>query len=275
VLFLVSAAVLADEVVLVRAFSFGLWHHFAYMVISIALLGFGASGTLLAVLVRARTRWGTGYTSPIPRAAWLAAAVLFALTLPVSFELAQKIPFDPFLIVWERQQFFYLGCYYLVLFVPFFAAATVIGLALITESDESPRLYFYNLIGSAAGAALGVGFLEIVPVEHAVLAVTGLAQAAAVFALLVVATPLAAQGNRRIAVLAVLPMAALTFYYAIHPPEVRLSHKQHRSNSPGRRQWPCGLVPRIAGTSRRAPGRSRPSPGKLAPGPHRVSRTAG
>ncbi|HYW36684.1 MAG TPA: hypothetical protein VE957_01095 [Terriglobales bacterium] len=49
-LFLVSAAVLADEVVLVRAFSFGLWHHFAYMVISIALLGFGASGTLLAVL---------------------------------------------------------------------------------------------------------------------------------------------------------------------------------------------------------------------------------
>ena len=239
VLFLVSAAVLADEVVLVRAFSFGLWHHFAYMVISIALLGFGASGTLLAVLARARTRWGTGYTSPIPRVAWLAAAVLFALTLPVSFELAQKIPFDPFLIVWERQQFFYLGCYYLVLFVPFFAAATVIGLALITESDESPRLYFYNLIGSAAGAALGVGLLEIVPVEHAVLAITGLAQAAAVFALLVVATPLAAQGNRRIAVLAVLPMAAVTFYYAIHPPEVRLSQYKGLSyalNLPGARR---------------------------------------
>ena len=36
---------LADEVILVRAFSIGLWHHFAYMVISIALLGFGASGT--------------------------------------------------------------------------------------------------------------------------------------------------------------------------------------------------------------------------------------
>ena len=65
VLFLVSAAVLADEVVLVRAFSFGLWHHFAYMVISIAPLGFGASGMLLAVLARARTRRGTGYTSPV------------------------------------------------------------------------------------------------------------------------------------------------------------------------------------------------------------------
>ena len=64
-LFLVSAAVLADEVVLVRAFSIGLWHHFAYMVISIALLGFGASGALLAVLARGKTRLGAGYASPI------------------------------------------------------------------------------------------------------------------------------------------------------------------------------------------------------------------
>ena len=222
-LFLVSAAVLADEVVLVRAFSFGLWHHFAYMVISIALLGFGASGTLLAVLARARTRLGTGYASPLPSGGWLAAAVLFALTLPVSFQIAQKIPFEPFLIVWERQQLFYLGCYYLVLFVPFFAAATVIGLALITEPDESPRLYFYNLIGSAAGAALGVGILEIARVELAVLAITGLAQAAAIFALLAVMAPLAAHGKRRIAILTVLPMVALTLYFAIRPPAVRLS----------------------------------------------------
>ena len=51
-LLLVSAAVLAYQVLLMRAFSIGQWHHFAYMVISIALLGFGASGTLLAVLQR-------------------------------------------------------------------------------------------------------------------------------------------------------------------------------------------------------------------------------
>ena len=54
-LLLVSATVLAYQVLLVRAFSIGQWHHFAYMVVSIALLGFGASGTLLAVLDR-RTR---------------------------------------------------------------------------------------------------------------------------------------------------------------------------------------------------------------------------
>ena len=47
-LLLISASVLSYQVILVRAFSIGQWHHFAYMVISIALLGFGASGTLLA-----------------------------------------------------------------------------------------------------------------------------------------------------------------------------------------------------------------------------------
>src|SRR6202011_5076122 len=54
-LLLVSASVLSYQVILVRAFSIGQWHHFAYMVISIALLGFGASGTLLAALERRRT----------------------------------------------------------------------------------------------------------------------------------------------------------------------------------------------------------------------------
>ncbi len=238
-LFLVSAAVLADEVVLVRAFSIGLWHHFAYMVISIALLGFGASGTLLAVLARGKTRFGAGYATPLGSAGWLAAsAVLFALTLPVSFALAQKIPFDPFLIVWDRQQLLYLGCYYLVLFVPFFAAATMIGLALITESEKSPRLYFYNLVGSAVGAALAVALLEVSPVEHTVLAVAGLAQGAAVFALLDVAALPAAPRTRRLGAVSVLAMVALTLYYAGHPPGVRLSQYKGLSyalNLPGAR----------------------------------------
>ena len=47
---LVSAGVLAYEVLLARLFSITQWYHFAYMVISIALLGYGASGTFLALV---------------------------------------------------------------------------------------------------------------------------------------------------------------------------------------------------------------------------------
>jgi len=47
---LLSAGVLAYEVLLARLFSIVQWHHFAYMVISIALLGYGASGAFLALV---------------------------------------------------------------------------------------------------------------------------------------------------------------------------------------------------------------------------------
>ena len=45
----VSAGILGYEVLLMRLFAIVQWHHFAYMVISVALLGFGASGTVLAL----------------------------------------------------------------------------------------------------------------------------------------------------------------------------------------------------------------------------------
>ena len=53
---LISAAILAFEVLLMRLYAIVGWHHFAYMMISIALLGFGASGTALALARRSPCR---------------------------------------------------------------------------------------------------------------------------------------------------------------------------------------------------------------------------
>ncbi len=76
-----------------RAFSIGQWHHFAYLVISIALLGFGASCTLLAAIERRRL--DTAKSLHSFNAGWFAiSATLFAVALPVSFWLTQRVPFD-------------------------------------------------------------------------------------------------------------------------------------------------------------------------------------
>ena len=48
-LFLLSFAVLMTEMCLTRIFSVISWHHFAYLIISLALLGFGAAGSYLTV----------------------------------------------------------------------------------------------------------------------------------------------------------------------------------------------------------------------------------
>ena len=47
--FFSSCAAIGFEILLTRAFSISQWNHLSFMVISIALFGFAASGTLLSL----------------------------------------------------------------------------------------------------------------------------------------------------------------------------------------------------------------------------------
>ncbi|TIL97250.1 MAG: SAM-dependent methyltransferase, partial [Mesorhizobium sp.] len=90
---LISAAVLGYELLLMRLFSIVQWHHFAYMIISIALLGFGASGTFIALA----QRW---LVERYP-AAFAASAALFGMTAVASFAIAERLPFNALEIIWD------------------------------------------------------------------------------------------------------------------------------------------------------------------------------
>ena len=151
----VSAAILAYEVALMRALSVAQWHHFAYMVVSTALLGFGASGALLSVCGRwLRERFEASMT---------VFAAAFAITIPASFALAQDVPFDIFQLAWDRMQYVHLLNSFLICFVPFFLGATCIGLALTHEAKRVHSLYFWNLLGSGIGSAGIVAVMFVLP----------------------------------------------------------------------------------------------------------------
>ena len=151
----VSAAILAYEVALMRALSVAQWHHFAYMVVSTALLGFGASGTLLSL-------WGERLRRRF-EASMTVFAAAFAVAIPASFALAQQVPFDIFQLAWDRTQYLYLAEAFLVCFVPFFLGATCIGLALTHDAKRVHSLYFWNLLGSGIGSAGIVGVMFVLP----------------------------------------------------------------------------------------------------------------
>ena len=70
---LVSAAAIGYEILLMRLLSIVQWHHFAWMIISLALLGYGASGTFIALL---RKR-----LEPRFEFAFAAFALLFGVTM--------------------------------------------------------------------------------------------------------------------------------------------------------------------------------------------------
>ena len=136
-----------------RLFSIIQWHHFAYMIISLALLGYGASGTVLCFL----RSWLHRRFS----LAFAAAAALFGLTAPAGFAVAQWIPLNSLEIVWDRGQQAYLLGVTLVLAVPFFCAATAIGLALSAPRARIEVLYRSDLVGAGLGASGIVGALFV------------------------------------------------------------------------------------------------------------------
>ena len=170
-----SAAALGYEILLTRLFSILQWHHFAFLVISVALLGFGASGTFLLVLgERIRTR-----IEP-----FLALTALgFGLAAPVGFVVAERVPFNVLDAPWSPGSFGWLLVIELVLAVPFFFAATGIGRALVAFRPRLSQVYAADLVGAGVGAAASVGVLYLVPAERALDFVCGLGAVAGALAL--------------------------------------------------------------------------------------------
>ena len=147
-LLLISAAYLSFEISLTRIFSVAQFYHFAFMVVSIALLGSGASGTFLAVFKRIREK---PIESSLP---WLALGT--GASILAAYLLGNWLPFDSFSMMLDRKQFAILLLHYAALAIPFFFSGMIIGLLLAREKGASGTVYAVNLLGSAFGCLIAV-----------------------------------------------------------------------------------------------------------------------
>ena len=155
---LVSAGALAYQLLLMRWLAIAHWHPFAAMIISLALLGHGASGTWLGLCVaRARARFALWFP---------ASALLFAATATAVPLLARAVPFNGLELAWNLHQLLWLALLYLLLATPFFFAAACFGLAFARYGAGIPRLYAADLMGAGVGALLGLALMWL-PLEHA------------------------------------------------------------------------------------------------------------
>jgi len=171
-LFLLSAGTLVFELALTRIFSVAQFYHFAFMAVSLALLGFGASGSLLAIFpgwIKGRVRSKMG---------WLALGC--AGSMIGSYLVINTLPFDSYAIAWDGRQLAYLALYFLSLAVPFGFSGLAVGLLLAARPAEANRTYAVNLAGSAVGCLLLLPSLPLLGGEGTVVFSAWLALAAAV-----------------------------------------------------------------------------------------------
>ena len=188
---LVSAATLVVEIALTRVFSLAQGYHFAFLSVSLALLGFGVSGSFLG-LFPAGGQPGppagsaAGWRGRTGRLAAAGAQLLqsrpicsltFAASVLGSYLAANHLPFDSYRIVWEPAQWLYFVAYYALLSLPFFFSGVFVGFLLASRPSVVGRLYAANMVGAALGSLVAVAALPYVgaPGEIALAAGLGLA----------------------------------------------------------------------------------------------------
>ncbi len=147
-LFLLSAATLTFEINLTRLFSVAQFYHFAFMIVSIALLGFGASGTALTIFPALQK------VNPRRQLSQLAFAT--GLSSLFAYLLTNWLPFDSFSIAWDRRQVWILILHYVALSAPFFFSGMALGFLLDVFPQSAGTTYAVNLLGSATGCILAL-----------------------------------------------------------------------------------------------------------------------
>ena len=166
--FAVSAASLALEALLARYFALTQWHHLSFMVISIALLGFSASGAYLNLVASGR-RWREAHlASPaavVRRLQRCAAAM--AVSSIAMFAVLRLLPLDFFRIPNEPVQLLFVAASYLACAVPFFFAGLVTAIAFAAQTERPGAVYAAAMAGSAAGVLLPLALLPVAGLQAA------------------------------------------------------------------------------------------------------------
>lgn len=151
-LLLLSCATLLLQISWTRVLSVALWYHFAFLVVSTAMLGVGFSGVLLTV---SRRLGGID----LDRGLTLFAAGQLVSTIG-GFALANALPFAPFSLMSDPAQLAYTPLFLLCIAAPFTFMGLAAALLLSRLPLQAGSTYFFDLIGAAIGC---VAIIAVMP----------------------------------------------------------------------------------------------------------------
>ncbi|HYL38763.1 MAG TPA: hypothetical protein VEV17_22790 [Bryobacteraceae bacterium] len=150
---LTTLGTLLLELSLTRIFSVVFFYHFAFLAISIALFGLGAGGVFSYVVTSPR---GNIFSKLGTLAVFNSIAVLASLLVLLN--------------VTGQPGAWTLAAVYFAAAVPFFFSGTIVSIAVAEAIERVDRVYFFDLLGAAAGCLALVPFLDYFGGPNTVLA---------------------------------------------------------------------------------------------------------
>ncbi|PYX33174.1 MAG: hypothetical protein DMG80_06960 [Acidobacteria bacterium] len=156
---LTSFSALLLELALTRLFSVVLFYHFAFLAISVALLGLGAGGVFAYLRRNWLARFETRRMSAI-------LCTINALSIFLTLEVVLHVPVSLELSRWNLLR---LTAIYLTSTVPFFFTGLVFSVVFARETHHVTRLYGADLLGGALACLAVVPLLNVIGGPNAIL----------------------------------------------------------------------------------------------------------
>ncbi|MBN9388837.1 MAG: hypothetical protein J0I20_12345 [Chloroflexi bacterium] len=162
--FFIAMALIMLELILTRIFSVTIYYHFAFMAVSLALLGTAVSGVWVYIMPKWFSKARYSVQAPI-------AAILFAVTTCAALILYISIPFLP---TADWGDLLKTALIYMALSIPFFFGGLCVSLPLSHYPKQASRIYFFDLLGASIGCLLTIVVLTFLGGPTAVLFVAAL-----------------------------------------------------------------------------------------------------
>jgi hypothetical protein len=157
---LTTSGTLLLELALTRIFSVVFYYHFAFLAISIALFGLGVGGVLSYVVAPGGQIYKKLGVISLINAALALGAVMFVLTRGADIGT------------------FELAIIYFTIALPFIGSGIIVSLAISETIERIDKVYFFDLMGAAAGCIALVALLNAVGGPNTIISVSILFAAA-------------------------------------------------------------------------------------------------
>jgi spermidine synthase len=165
--FLTAASTLALQVLIYRIVSAKLLNNYAFLVISLTMLGFAISGVLLTAFPKLASK-------RLPETLLVSACLMgVSAVVATSLFTASKAQIQGMLTRMALvESFLEWAPYALLLTVPFAFAGVILGALLSDDRLPTRRIYFFDLMGSALGALVVLPLFRYLNVETMIVSVS-------------------------------------------------------------------------------------------------------
>jgi spermidine synthase len=143
-IFAVTFTTMLAEVLLTRVFSVIYFGQFAFLIISLALFGYGLSGVFLALRKLSQRKDQANLLSRF--------LLLFVISFPLAYKATLVFTIDFLHLFAPFHNFLFLVLNFLILLLPFFFGGVVLALIFSAYSESIGRLYFIDLAGASLGS---------------------------------------------------------------------------------------------------------------------------